>query len=149
MAMIGLIYVVWAVPNTLLGAIGGRVADRVSRKWLILLFGLGQVPLYIGYGLANNTIQVLVLFIIHGILYAFIIPAMDSHIAANSPDTLRARVQGLYTTTGFIGAFVGSTGFTPLYHINFRLPAFAMGAGYGLCILIGSALIFLAAYRQK
>ncbi|GHO43898.1 MFS transporter [Ktedonospora formicarum] len=149
MAIIGLIYVVWSIPNTLLGPIGGRVADRVSRKWLILLFGLGQIPLYIGYGLANNVNQVLTLFALHGILYAFMIPAMDSFIASSSPGKLRARVQGLYTTTGFIGAFVGSSGFTPLYHISFRLPPFAMGAGYGLCIIVGSTLIFLAARRAK
>ena len=45
------------------------------------------------------------------------------------------------------GSFVGSSGFTPLYHINFRLPLFAMGIAYGICVLLGGLLIRLAEKR--
>jgi hypothetical protein len=54
---------------------------------------------------------------------------------------VRARIQGLYSTVGLIGAFVGSDLFIPLYLINFRFPWFMMGLCYGLCILVGGLII--------
>ncbi len=140
-ATIGFVYVSWSIPNILLSPLSGRVADRRRRSLLILIFGLAQVPIYIGYGLANTVLIVLILSVIHGVVYAFIQPALDSLVAASSAVDARARVQGFYAAVGFIGAFIGASGFTPLYAINFRLPLFTMGAVFGVCILVGSTLI--------
>jgi len=145
---IGFAYMMWAVPNVLLSPVGGRVADKNRRSFLILLCGLAQVPIYLAYGLVNVALLVAVLFAVHGIIYAFMQPAIDSHVASSSDSAIRARVQGLYTTFGLIGAFVGSSGFTPLYSINFRLPLFTMGITYGLCVLLGGFLIRLAEKRS-
>jgi MFS family permease len=144
---IGFAYMMWAVPNVLLSPVGGRIADKKRRSFLILLFGLAQVPIYLAYGFVNMALLVAVLFAIHGTIYAFMQPAIDSHVATSSDSTIRARVQGLYTTFGLIGAFVGSSGFTPLYHISFRLPLFTMGIAYGVCVLLGGLLIRLAEKR--
>ncbi len=147
-AMIGLVYVVWAIPNIILSPLGGRMADRRQRSLLILIFGLAQVPIYIGYGLTNMVIVVLVLSVIHGVIYAFIQPALDSQVAASSARDARAQVQGFYAAIGSIGAFVGASGFTPLYAINFRLPLFAMGTLFGICVLIGGLLIRMDEKRK-
>ncbi|MBA2681625.1 MAG: MFS transporter [Ktedonobacteraceae bacterium] len=147
-AMIGLVYIAWSIPNILLSPLSGRVADRRQRSLLILIFGLAQIPIYIGYGLANTVIIVLILSVIHGVVYAFIQPALDSHVAASSPVDARAQVQGFYAAVGFIGAFIGASGFTPLYAINFRLPLFIMAAVFGVCVLIGSALIRLSEKKK-
>lgn len=140
-AVIGLAYVTWAIPGIIMAPIGGRIADRVRRSLLILIFGLGQVPLYVAYGLANVAGVVVVLFGVQALLYAVIQPAVDAHLAAASPLHARARVQGMYTTVGAFGAFVGSSVFTPLYALDFRLPLFALGASYGLCVLIGGLMV--------
>src|SRR5438445_1720226 len=51
--VIGIAYMAWAIPSTLLSLITGRLADRTRRRsWLIIIFGLAQVPLYLTYGLA-------------------------------------------------------------------------------------------------
>ena len=140
-AVIGLAYVTWAIPGIIMAPIGGRIADRTRRSRLILIFGLAQVPLYIAYGLANVAGIVVVLFGVQALIYAIIQPAVDAHVAAASPLVARARVQGMYTTVGAFGAFVGSSIFTPLYALNFRLPLFALGAAYGLCVLIGGLMV--------
>src|SRR3989440_5928557 len=140
-AVIGIAYVAWAIPNIVLSPIGGRIADRVRRSWIIFICGLAQGPLYLIYGLANAALLVVVLFAIHGVVYAFMQPAVDAHVATSSESDMRARVQGLYATIGLIGAFVGASGFSPLYSINFRLPLFVMGAAFGICVLIGGTLI--------
>ncbi|MFL5692042.1 MAG: MFS transporter, partial [Ktedonobacteraceae bacterium] len=148
-ALIGLAYIMWAIPNTLLSPITGRLADRASRSLLILIFGLAQVPLYITYGLANSALLVIALFTIHGAVYAFIQPAVDSLVATSSASSMRARVQGLFSTIGLIGAFVGASGFSPLYTLNFRFPLFAMGIAFGTCVLIGGSMIRIAETRKR
>lgn len=140
-AVIGFAYMTWAIPSMILSPFSGRVADRRRRSWLILIGGLAQVPLYIVYGLVNAVIFVIVLFAIQSCFYAFVQPAVDSHVATASDSEVRARVQGMYTTVGLIGAFVGANIFSPLYGLNYRLPLFTLGIAYGLFILIGGSMI--------
>ncbi len=146
-AVIGLAYVMWALPTTLLSPFSGRVADRRRRSTLILIFGLAQVPIYIAYGLLNVVWIILLFFIAHGIVYAFIQPAVDASVAAASVSGMRARVQGLYTTFGLLGAFIGASSFSSLYTLSFRYPLFVLGIGYGSCVLIGGLLIRRAERR--
>ncbi len=139
--LIGIAYMAWSLPNTILSPLGGRLADRKRRSLLILIFGLAQVPLYVAYGLITMMLSIIILFIIHGAVYAFIQPAVDAHVAFWSDSGVRARVQGTYSTFGLIGSFIGASGFTVLYTINFRLPMIIMGLCYGVCVLIGFVLI--------
>ena len=146
--MIGLAYVTWALPTTIFSPIGGRIADHARRWLMIFIFGLAQVPLYIAYGLLNSAILVVLLFGVHGVVYSFIQPAVDAHVAKYSLSTMRARVQGMYTTIGLIGSFIGATGFTQFYRINYRYPWFAMGICYGVFLLIGGTMIYLSEKRK-
>ena len=146
-AIIGFSYVAWAIPNIIMSPIGGRVADRKRRSMLILIFGLAQVPLYIIYGLANAAIVIIGFFIVHGVIYSFIQPAVDAHVATSSPIDARARIQGMYTAAGLIGGFASANGFSLLYGLNFRLPLFAIGFSYGLCVLIGGILVRISESR--
>jgi MFS family permease len=145
--MIGIAYMVFAVPNMILSPVGGRLADKRRRSLLILAFGLVQVPLYIIYGLVDLVWPVIVLFGVHGVFYALMQPAVDATVAAYSVSNARGRIQGLFAAFGLFGAFVGSIGFGPLYELNFRYPLFAMGIGLGLCVLIGGLLIRMAERR--
>ncbi len=147
--VIGFAFMAWSVPNILLSPVGGHMADRWPRSWLILLFGLAQVPIYLAYGLADIALVVVVLYAIHGAVYAFLQPALDSHVAASSGSNFRARVQGVYATAGSIGAFIGASGSAFLYAINFRLPLFIMGILCVFYILIGAKLIRLSERKQR
>jgi MFS family permease len=116
---------------------------------MMLIFGLTQVPLYIIYGLSNQFFLVVALFLLHGTLYAFIQPAVDSHVATAATSQARARIMGLYSAFGVVGAFVGANGSSILYAWNFRYPLFALGIGYGTCVLIGGLLIRLAEKKYR
>lgn len=140
-AIIGLAYTTWAVPSVVLTPLGGRIADRARRYRMIFIFGLAQVPLYVAYGLATSAYVVVGLFAVHGVLYSFIQPAVDAHVAASSAPRNRARVQAMYATVGLAGAFVGANALPPLYAIDFRVPLFAIGAGYGVCVVIGGLIV--------
>lgn len=143
-AIIGFAYMTWAIPSTILSPFGGRVADRRRRSWLILIGGLAQVPLYIIYGLASAALVIVALFAVQGCFYAFVQPAVDSHVATASDVDVRARVQGMYTTVGLIGAFVGANIFSPLYGLDYRLPLFTLGIAYGVFIIVGGSMIHIA-----
>jgi MFS family permease len=125
------------------------VADRRRRSTLILIFGLSQVPLYVAYGLANSYLPVILLGLLHGMIYAFIQPAVDSHVAAAAASTARARVMGLYSAFGLIGSFVGANFFSYLYSWNFRAPLFTIAFGYGSCVLLGGLLIRKAETKYR
>jgi MFS family permease len=140
-AIIGVAYMLWAIPNMIVSPIGGRMADRRRRSSLILIFGLAQVPLYLVYGLANTWVIVVLGFAVHGIFYSLVQPAVDAQVAASAAPNMRAGVQGLYSTFGLLGAFVGNSGFGPLYEINFRFPMFAIGAAFCVCVLTGGLLV--------
>jgi MFS family permease len=146
-AVIGLAYMMWAIPCMLLSPFSGRVADRRRRSWLILIGGLAQVPLYFAYGLISAIFFIVALFAVQSCFYAFVQPAVDSHVATASDADVRARVQGMYTTVGLIGAFVGANIFSPLYGLNYRLPLFTLGIAYGTFILIGGTMIHIAEAR--
>lgn len=146
---IGIASAAWAVPNVLLTPLGGRVADRVTRYRLILTFGLLQLPFYAVYGLLRTALPMLPLFALHGGLYAFLQPAVDTELASSSPPTMRARAQSLYSTVGLASAFLGANLLTWLYSINYRLPLVTMGVVYGVCILLGGWLIRKDALRQN
>jgi DHA1 family multidrug resistance protein-like MFS transporter len=140
-AVIGLAYVAWAIPGVIVTPFGGRIADRSRRSRLILIFGLAQVPIYVVYGLTTTIWLVIGFFAVQAVLYSCIQPAVDAHVAVASPVEARARVQGMYSTFGLMGAFAGANLLTPLYTLDFRLPLFVLGAGYGLCVLVGGLLI--------
>jgi MFS family permease len=140
---IGVSYMCWSLPGILLAPFTGRLADRKRRSTLILLFGLAQVPLYVAYGLASSFWLILPLFVLHGTVWIFVQPAVDSHLANASAGRARARIQGLYACAGLLGAFIGASGFSFLYAWNFRSPLFVIGLGYGSCVLVGSTMIRL------
>ncbi len=148
-AVIGFAYVVFSIPSIVVAPFGGRVADRRRRSSLILIFGLAQVPLYIIYGLANAVLIVVVFFAIHGVIYSMMQPAVDAHVATSTIAGARARIQGLYSAAGLVGGFVGASGCSFLYGLNFRLPLFTIGALYGICVLVGGILIRVSEARDK
>ena len=147
-AIIGFAYVAFSIPGIIIAPFGGRVADRRRRSSLILIFGLVQVPIYIIYGLANTLLLVVVFFVIHGVVYSMMEPAVDAHVANSTIPGARARIQGLYSAAGIIGGFVGSIGCTFLYALNFRLPLFAIGVVFGLCVIVGGILVRIAESRN-
>jgi MFS family permease len=147
-AIIGFAYVAFSIPSIFVAPFGGRVADRRRRSTLILIFGLAQVPIYFIYGLANMVVIVIVFFVIHGMVYSMMEPAVDAHVANSTIAGSRARIQGLYSAAGIVGGFVGATVCTFLYGLNFRLPLFTIGVIFGICVIVGGILVHISESRN-
>ncbi len=147
-AVIGFAYIAFSIPSIITSPLGGRVADRRRRSSMILLFGLAQVPIYMVYGLANTVLTIIVFFAIHGVVYSFMQPAVDAHVASSTTAGARARIQGLYSAAGLIGGFAGANGCSFLYGLNFRLPLFAIGLAFGICVLVGGVMVRISEARN-
>ncbi len=147
-AIIGLTYVLWAIPSMVFSPWAGRIADRYRRSTLILIFGMAQVPIYLAYTLANAAWQIPILFGIHGLIYAFAVTAVDAHLAKTVDSRVRAQAQSMYTTIGLIGAFIGASGLTTLYSISFRLPLLVMTIAFGVLALLGGLIIRYSEIRK-
>lgn len=145
---IGATYMFWSIPGVILAPLAGRIADRRRRSTMILIFGLAQVPLYLIYGLSNSFWLIAGLYVIHGTIYAFVQPAVDSHVSTASMSHARARILGLYSACGLMGGFVGASGFGILYSWNYHSPLFAIGLGYGACVIVGGTMIRLSEKRR-
>lgn len=140
-ALIGLTYITWGAPPTLLSPWGGKLADRVRRSTLILALGLAQVPIYIMYGFLDVAWPILILGLLHSSVYALMQPAMDANLAAASVENARARVQGVYSSVGLAAAFASANGLPILYAVDWRLPLFTMAAVFGVLVVIGGLII--------
>jgi MFS family permease len=140
-AMIGITYSAWALPNAIMAPFGGRLADRFSRRRLIFYCGLGQLPMYGLYVVAHSVYPVIAGMLIQAVLYGVVAPAVDAHNSHAAPAHLRTRAQSVYAGMGMFGAFIGACAFTPLYALDYRLPLVVQGGCYGIAILIGTRFI--------
>ncbi len=76
-------------------------------------------------------------------------PAVDAHVANSTIAGARARIQGLYSAAGIVGGFVGASGCTFLYGLNYRLPLFAIGVLFGMCVIVGGILVHISESRNN
>jgi MFS family permease len=119
---IGFIYTVFAIPGILLGAVGGRAADRWGMAPTLLRFGLLIGLIYIAYGFMTSLALFPVLCAVEGIFLAFQAPAQQALLAAASPPEARGRAQGIAGLVGSLGG-AGSAFFSlSLYHWNRPAP---------------------------
>ena len=82
-------------------------------------------------------------------VYSLAQPAVDAHVASSSIAGARARIQGLYSAFGLVGGFVGASGSSLLYELNYRLPLPAIGVAFGICVLVGGTMIRISEARHS
>ncbi|MGH2388196.1 MAG: MFS transporter [Chloroflexota bacterium] len=125
---IGLTFTVFAIPGILLGAIGGRAADRWGMAPTILRFGLLISLIYTSYGFVTNLILLLVLGTVEGVFLAFMQPALQALLAGASPVEARGRAQGIAGFVGSIGGGISAFFSLSLYHWNHPAPFVISGS---------------------
>ncbi len=75
-------------------------------------------------------------------------PAVDAHLANSTITGARARIQGLYSAAGIAGRLCRGDRCTILYALNFRLPLFAIGVLFGVCVIVGGILVHISESRN-
>jgi MFS family permease len=152
LALIGLSYTAFALPQLFLQPFAGRLADRHRRVFLVLIPGILLAIVYGIYGLLTGLIVICVFAFVEGTLISFFQPAIDSYLIDVSPEEARGLIQGLFYAIGMIGAFLSAIITPALYGpggIHRSHPFAFLAIATLVATLIGSSIVARYDPRRK
>ena len=113
--LIGVGYLVIALPAIVLTPVSGRLADRVNPIRLALVAAVIGLPLLAGYGLVSAVLPLLVVGALHSACWAFVTLPGQAAVARAAPASQSAEAQGLVEAYGFVLSSVGAFAAAPIY----------------------------------
>ena len=113
--LIGVGYLIIAVPSMALTPVSGRLADRVNPIRLALVSAVIGLPLLAGYGLVSAVPALLVVGALHSACWAFVTLPGQAAVARAAPASQAAEAQGLVEAYGFVLAAIGAFAAAPIY----------------------------------
>ncbi|MCJ7725604.1 MAG: MFS transporter [Acidimicrobiia bacterium] len=120
---------------------GGRLSDRVGRKWLVLAGWTVYAAVYLGMALTSDIALLIALFLVYGIHFGFTEPVERAWVADLAPADLRGSGFGYYNGAIGIGALPANLLFGGIWAAFGPRPAFLMGAafaGVAAIVLLGA-----------
>lgn len=102
--MVGLTFLLYTIPFIVLGAAGGRVADRQGASRMTVIGIFLTAPLVLVYGLLQNAWLLVGFAVVEGVIGALSIPATQSLMAQVAPKGRAAAAQGLNGSGDLIAA---------------------------------------------
>jgi MFS family permease len=119
--------------------VGGRAADAVGRKPLVLSGWILYAAIYVGFGLVASKATLIVLFLVYGVTFGLTEPAERAWVADLAPRERRGSAFGWYYGAVGIAALPASILFGAVYDL--AGPAAAFGVGGGLALVASSLLL--------
>ncbi|MFN0089754.1 MAG: MFS transporter [Acidimicrobiales bacterium] len=114
---VGVTFAVFGVPLALLSALGGRLADSVGALRLARLSLALGAPAMVAYGQLDALWLLAALAFAHAVFDAAALPALQSAMAAATPQRDAAAGQGLLESTNLAMGAVAALAASPLYHL--------------------------------
>ena len=94
-SMVGMTFLLYTIPFILLGAAGGRLADKRGAARMTVIGIFMTVPLVFVYGLLNSAWLLVGFAVVEGVIGALTIPAAQSLMAQVAPKGRASAAQGL------------------------------------------------------
>lgn len=113
--LIGLGFLIIALPTVALTPLSGRLADRTNPVRLALVAAVLGLPLLAAYGIAGAIPVLLVVGALHSACWAFVSLPAQAAVAKVAPAGQTAEAQGMVQATGLTLAAVGAFAAAPLY----------------------------------
>lgn len=129
----------------IMSPISGMIADRLNRKWLIVLSLFIWSAVTVAMGYVSNINQLYVLRAVMGLSEAFYIPAALSLAADYHQGSTRSTAIGILTSGVYLGQAFGGFGATVAAHTTWQFTFLLFGA---VGILYAFVLIGLL-YEKK
>lgn len=127
--LVGLGYLVIALPAIVLTPVSGRLADRMNPVLLALTATMLGLPLLAGYGLVSAVPSLLAVGALHSACWAFVTLPGQAAVAKVGPPGQAAEAQGLVEAYGLTLAAVGAFAAAPIYEAAGPKALFAITAG--------------------
>jgi MFS family permease len=106
--MVGLTFLLYTIPFILLGAAGGRLADKKGAARMTVIGIFLTAPLVFVYGLLQSAWLLVAFAVVEGVVGALSIPAAQSLIAQVAPKGRAAAAQGLAGSGDLLAATIVS-----------------------------------------
>jgi MFS family permease len=138
-AFIPLAFFVMNLSSSIFSMPIGILSDRIGRRPVLITGYIIFALIYFGFGIANHTAWIWVLFILYGLYYAFTDGIQKAYIADLVPEGQRGTAMGTFNALTGIAALPASIIAGLLWH-SFG-PEVAFSASSGIAIL--AALLML------
>ncbi len=131
---VGAFYLVYTAAAIAVRVGGGRLADRVGRRQIILPALVGQtLGLVLCVGLQSTTLLIVV-GLLNGAAQGFLFPATSAMVFELAPSGRRTGILAVFSMAVLLGGVVGATGFgwvaeTLGYRPSFGLASALLGFG--------------------
>ena len=113
--LVGLGFLIIALPTVVLTPLSGRLADRTNPVRLALVAAVVGLPLVAGYGLVGAIPALLVVGAMHSACWAFVSLPAQAAVAKVAPPGQTAEAQGMVQASGLTLAAIGAFAAAPLY----------------------------------
>lgn len=141
----GVLMAVFLYIYGLMSPVAGVIADRVNRKWLIVISLFVWSGVTYGMGVAENYDQLLVLRAVMGISEALYIPAALAMIADYHTGKTRSLAVGIHMTGLYMGQALGGFGATVAHQYGWH-SAFHW---FGITGIVYSVILALLLHERK
>ena len=134
------------LPALILGFVGGILADRWSRKAIMLLSDIGRAVLATGFIFVDNFRQLFVLTFVTELLSMVRQPAREAVVPSMIPERHLLTANGLSLLSNYGTAPIGSALFAGLTELGSRLPEFgSFGPSIGAAFVFDAVTFLVSA----
>ena len=139
-AWVGLTFVIFAVPEMVVGPISGRLVDR--RGPIPFVIASAAIIMVSGalYAIATEPVLPTIVVPIEAAATAAMSPALFAMLARGTPRGRASTTQGLYGAVGTLALIVASLTAGSLFELGMGLPFWFFVVGMGVCVVVGLAI---------
>lgn len=132
-------YIVYTVMAVAVRVVGGRLADRLERRQVILPSLVGLAAGILLFGTLHSTWMLVVIALINGTAHGFVFPATSALAFDRAPRGARGRALAMFNMAVLAGTTTGAIGFGWLAEfVGYRTGFVA----FGLALAAGSAVFW-------
>ena len=139
--MVGLTFLLYTIPFILMGAAGGRLADRRGAERMTVVGIFMTIPLVFVYGLLESAWLLVAFAVVEGVIGALSIPAAQSLMAKVAPEGRATAAQGLAGSGDLLAATLMSL-LAPTLYGGFG-PVATFGVAAALMCGTGTAVALM------
>lgn len=116
--MVGISFLVFTIPFVVLGARGGRLADRYGSRRVALIGIAANLPVVLGYGWLTSAWLIIAVSVVEGAASSIASPAIQSTMAKNAPVGRATAAQGLMGAGDLLAATIVSFVAPAMYNLD-------------------------------
>jgi DHA1 family multidrug resistance protein-like MFS transporter len=139
-AWVGLTFVIFAIPEMVVGPVAGRMVDR--RGPIPFVIGSAVIIMVSGVLYASATEPLLPTIVVpfEAAATAAMSPALFAMLARGTPTGRASTTQGLYGAVGTLALIVASLTAGALFDTGIGLPFWFFVVGMAVCVVVGLAI---------